>query len=275
MMKKLITAINDAESILIFAGAGMSADSGLTTYQDKEGFYNDYPLYKELNKNYVSVMSYQGLLDDPYFAWGYYAHQYKLYCKAKPHKGYLDLLKLCQSKEDYFVVTTNVDGLFVEAGFARDKVHEVHGSIHNLQCSIPCHRSVWRTEGSNVEIDYATMKVLDKLPRCPKCGFISRPNICMYGDTDDSYVWKAASENTKQFKAWRKKNKHKKVLIFEIGVGAEGLKRHTRKYHEVFNNVTLVRVNPEHEHIEYNHILNIHMGAKETFESFIKIKCLQ
>jgi NAD-dependent SIR2 family protein deacetylase len=65
MLENLIETINNAESILIFAGAGMSADSNLTTYQDKEGFYNDYPLYRELKKNYISMMSYHGLLDDP------------------------------------------------------------------------------------------------------------------------------------------------------------------------------------------------------------------
>ena len=264
-MKKLTTSINEAEAILIFAGAGMSADSGLTTYQDKEGFYRDYPLYKKLNKNYVSMMSCQELLADSQFAWGYFAHQYKLYSEALPHEGYKKLLELCLSKEDYFVVTTNVDGLFKKAGFSANCVHEVHGSIHNLQCSIPCHRNIWLTEGINVEIDYSTMKVLDTLPCCPKCGFVSRPNICMYGDTDDSYVWEAADENTKRFKEWRKKNQHKKMLIFEIGVGAEGLKRHSRMYREVFSDATLARVNPEKESIEYGDMINIQTGVKDAF----------
>lgn len=40
----------------------------------------------------------------------------------------MELLKLCQSKKDYFVVTTNVDGLFIKAGFPTNKVHEVHGN---------------------------------------------------------------------------------------------------------------------------------------------------
>ena len=269
-MNDLKSAINDAESILIFAGAGMSADSGLTTYQDKEGFYRDYPLYKELNKNYVSMMSYQGLLDDSHFAWGYFAHQYKLYSKATPHDGYKRLLELCQSKEDYFVVTTNVDGLFKRAGFLDNCVHEVHGSIHNLQCSIPCDRSVWHTEGINVEIDYSTMKALDKLPRCPKCGFVSRPNICMYGDTDDSYVWEAADKNAKRFKEWRKKNQHKKVLIFEIGVGAEGLKHHLTAYRIKFTNATLIRINPDCDVTvtqDDNHEFNVFMGAEEALMS--------
>jgi len=64
------------------------------------------------------------------------------------------------------------------------------------------------------------------------------------------------------------KNKSKKVLIFEIGVGTEGLKRHSRKYREVFTDATLVRVNPEKDSSEYSDILNVHIDAKEAFESF-------
>ena len=263
MMKDMIKAINNSEAILIFSGAGMSADSNLTTYQDTEGFYNIYPLYKELKKNYVSMMSYQGLLDDPHFAWGYFAHQYNLYENALPHEGYKRLLSLCQTKEDYFVVTTNVDGLFIKAGFSVDKVHEVHGSIHKLQCSMPCNRTTWHTKGLEVEIDYSTMKALDDLPLCPQCGFVSRPNICMYGDTDESYVWEAAQENAKRFKEWRKKNQHKKVLIFEIGVGAEGLKRHLAKYRKEFTDAMIIRINPESVR---RCVFNITMGAKEAFK---------
>ena len=212
-VRKVKSLIENADAILVFAGAGMSADSNLTTYQDKEGFYKEYPLYRELKKNYVSIMSYQGVLDDPHFAWGYFAHQYSLYKNAIPHEGYMGLLKLCQSKEDYFVVTTNVDGLFIKAGFPNHKVHEVHGSIHKLQCSIPCERSVWSTEGLNVKIDYSTMKALDHLPRCPECGFVSRPNICMYGDTDESYIWEESQEKAKRFREWRANHKSQNLNL--------------------------------------------------------------
>ncbi len=265
-VKKIKSLIENAEAMLIFAGAGMSADSNLTTYRDKEGFFNDYPLYRELKKNYVSMMSYQGMLDDPHFAWGYFAHQYSLYKNAIPHEGYMGLLKLCQSKEDYFVVTTNVDGLFIKAGFPTNKVHEVHGSIHKLQCSIPCERSVWDTEGLNVKIDYSTMKALDNLPLCPECGLVSRPNICMYGDTDESYVWEESQESAKRFREWRADNKFKKVVILEIGVGAEGLKRHMKEYHKEFSDVTLIRINPE---LDGSHtdegIFHLSIGAEEAF----------
>jgi len=265
MLNQIKEHIKRCDIVLVFAGAGMSADSNLTTYKDTEGFYRDYPLYKELNKSYVSMMSYEGLMNDPYAAWGYFAHQYKLYTNAEPHEGYQKLLALCQAKEDYFIVTTNVDGLFKKAGFATEKIHEVHGTIHALQCSVPCSRNVWNTEGLNVEIDYSTMKALDHLPLCPQCGFVSRPNICMYGDTDETYVWEEADKKAKRFQEWRKKNQHKKVIIFEIGVGAEGLKRHLAKYRKAFTNTTVICINPEKDAIYGKDIIHIEEGCRDVF----------
>ncbi len=268
-MKKIQSTIENAEAILVFAGAGMSADSNLTTYQDKEGFFTEYPLYKELKKSYVSMMSYNGVLDDPHFAWGYFAHQYGLYRDAVPHEGYSALLKLCQSKDDYFVVTTNVDGLFIKAGFPTQNVHEVHGSIHTLQCSVPCSKNTWHTKGLDVDIDYATMRALDSLPACPKCGHVARPNICMYGDTDESYIWEKSQKNADNFRAWRSDNKSKKLVIFEIGVGAEGLKRHMKQYEKEFFDVTLIRVNPVLH--QENGIVHLAQGVKEAFVNLGKI----
>jgi len=174
----------------------------------------------------------------------------------------MGLLKLCQSKEDYFVVTTNVDGLFIKAGFSPEKVHEAHGSIHKLQCSVPCSRSVWHIQSLDVDIDHSSMRALDNLPLCPKCGFVSRPNICMYGDTDDSYIWEESQESAKRFREWRADNKSKKVVILEIGVGAEGLKRHMKQYSKEFSDVTLIRINPEFDDSHGDTILQMWVGAR-------------
>jgi len=86
----------------------------------------------------------------------------------------------------------------------------------------------------------------------------------MYGDTDESYVWEAAHVNAKRFKVWRKKNQHKKVLIFEIGVGAEGLKRHLTEYRKEFSDAKVIRVNPKCSNIKDDTVFNLSMGAREA-----------
>lgn len=257
-------SFKNAEAILVLAGAGMSVDSGLPTYRDKEGFWNDYPLYRKIEKDYIAMASPDGFTSHPYFAWGFFAHQYRLYKNAIPHEGYLKLLELVQKKEDYFVVTTNVDGLFLKAGFPKSHLHETHGSIHKLQCSRTCKRVAWDIDELNVEIDYSSMNALDPLPLCPNCGAVARPNIFMFGDTDESYIWEESQESAKSFREWREKNKHKRVVMLEIGVGAEGLKRHVRQYYREFSSAVLIQVNPEFDSSDSSDALYMQMGAKEA-----------
>jgi len=256
-------AIQNAEAILVFAGAGMSVDSGLPTYRDKEGFWNDYPLYRGIKKNYAAMVSPHGFSKSPNFTWGFFANQYKLYKNAEPHAGYTELLRILNEKEEYFVTTTNVDGMFLKAGIPKNHLHEAHGSIHKLQCTRLCHREAWNIQTLAIEIDYSTMNALDPLPLCPSCGEVSRPNIFMFGDTDESYIWEASQNSAKRFRDWRKKNIHKKVVIFEIGVGAEGLKKHVKQYYKEFSDVTLIRINPELDNSYGDTVHQVNKGAKD------------
>ena len=270
MIEDAIDAIKNSEAILIFAGAGMSADSDLPTYRDKEGFWNDYPPYKEIKKDYVAMASPHGFSKDAHFTWGFFAQQYKLYKNAIPHEGYIKLLELLLSKKDYFVVTTNVDGLFIKSGLTKKNLHEAHGSIHKHQCSRPCHREAWEIESFNIEIDYSTMNALDPLPLCPTCGAVSRPNIFMFGDTDESYVWEESEESARRFREWRYKNLYKKIVILEIGVGAEGLRSHVKQYHKEFNSATLIRINPEFDGSYDDTVFHISLDARNAILTLCK-----
>lgn len=263
MQTEIQQSIAKAEVILVLAGAGMSADSGLPTYRDREGFWNAYPLYRELSKDYERMMSPYGLQSDPAFAWGFFAHQYRLYHDALPHQGYKDLLALCQQKQDYFIVTTNIDGLFLKAGFPSNHLHQAHGSIHTLQCSIPCQRTVWEIDRLDVEVDYTTMRAKEPLPRCPHCGSVARPNIFMFGDSEESYIWEYGREQAKAFRAWRERHLHRQVLILEIGVGAEGMKRHAQTYYREFPHATLIRINPIVDTAYPDEVIQMRCGALE------------
>jgi len=263
MFNTLSNALKKCDVILIFAGAGMSADSGLPTYRDTEGFWNDYPLYRDLDRDYVSMMSPQGFHSDPHFAWGFFIHQYMLYTKAYPHDGYRKLLDICRSLDDFFIVTTNVDGLFLKAGFPKSKLHEAHGTIHRLQCCIPCSQEIWESKGLDVEIDHHTMRAKDPLPSCPVCGALSRPNIFMYGDNTESYLYAPAEISAKKFRAFREKYINRRVLILDIGVGAEGMKAHITAYKQLFADVIHCCINP-HIPDMTDHDLHIAKSAKDA-----------
>ena len=80
--------------ILIGAGAGMGRDSGLPDFRGNEGFWNNYPPYR--NKfDFYSCANPEFLVTNPHLFWGFYGSRSIMYREKKPHKGFHILKKLC------------------------------------------------------------------------------------------------------------------------------------------------------------------------------------
>ena len=138
---KAIQKIKEADAILITAGAGLGVDSGLPDFRGNKGFWNAYPVIKDLKIGFSQMASPKWFSEKPKLAWAFYGHRLNLYRDTVPHKGFQILLDLVKEKnENYFVYTSNVDGQFQKAGFDKQKIVEIHGSIHHLQCSV----NLWR-----------------------------------------------------------------------------------------------------------------------------------
>ena len=71
-----------------------------------------------------------------------------------------------------------MDGQFQKAGFDPALVHEVHGSIHHLQCTAPCSEEIWECR-EEVPVDRATMRAerLPGLPELPAGGPSQHPHV--------------------------------------------------------------------------------------------------
>ena len=174
-------AIRSAEALIITAGAGMGVDSGLPDFRGNEGFWNAYPPYRHLGLSFVETANPAHFQRDPAFAWGFYGHRTNLYRCTVPHPGFTILRNWIKRFHLHaFVVTSNVDGQFQKAGFAEEEILEVHGSIHHLQCLLPCCAAIWpNTE--QITIDERSMRA-GSIPICPHCQSVARPNILMFGD---------------------------------------------------------------------------------------------
>ena len=174
--------IKNTDAIVITAGAGMGVDSGLPDFRGDQGFWKAYPPLKDKDLGFTDIANPQWFFDDPKLAWAFYGHRLKLYNKTEPHAGFAMLRELCaQKNENYFICTSNVDGHFVKAGFNKDKIYEVHGSIHHAQCIHDDDGMIWPMHESSVEVDEAKF-IATKMPVCPECGCVSRPNIMMFYD---------------------------------------------------------------------------------------------
>lgn len=217
-IREVSNLLGKAEALLVTAGAGMSVDSGLPDFRGNRGFWRAYPPLEKLGISFERMAQPYWFVERPTMAWAWYGHRAQLYREAAPHAGYRVLREWLQAlPAGGFVVTSNVDGHFLEAGFEERGLYELHGSIHHLQCVTPCSDAVWPAESTDLRIDLDTLNATGELPRCPHCGALARPNVLMFNDA--RWVEPRACEQGRRFEQWLARVRGRRLVILEIGAG--------------------------------------------------------
>lgn len=253
-------ALRKARSLVITAGAGMGVDSGLPDFRGEKGFWRAYPMYERLGIGFSAAANPTHFDRDPAFGWGFYGHRTNLYRETVPHAGFNLLLDWCKRFDlDSFVVTSNVDGQFQKAGFPEEKVLEVHGSIHYLQCTAPCSSAIWENR-ETIPVDPATMRALH-IPRCIHCTATARPNVLMFGDW--SWISERTAGQERCFDEFVASRMDRGLLVIEMGAGtAIPTIRHTSEQVGRRGGATVIRINPRESQIAPPHI-SLPCGALE------------
>ncbi len=265
-IQKAIEQIRSAKYLLITAGAGMGVDSGLPDFRGVEGFWRAYPIARKLGLRFEELANPRWFAEDPQLAWAFYGHRLHLYRDTEPHEGFYKLLEIAREKEDYFVFTSNVDGQFQKAGYDEERIYEVHGNIHHLQCSEPCSEALWSANGVVIDIDEEEFRAREPLPRCPKCGMIARPNILMFGDW--SWVDVRARKQEERFLSFLERAQ-KSLAIIEFGAGtAVPTVRMTGERIAREFGAPLIRVNPREPQ---GATISLPIGAKEAIEKISEV----
>jgi NAD-dependent SIR2 family protein deacetylase len=211
-------AISRADALIITAGAGMGVDSGLPDFRGPDGFWRAYPPYRRLGLDFVSLANPRWFEDDPALAWGFYGHRLILYRDTQPHLGYVILKKWAdRMAHGSFVFTSNVDAHFRRAGFDAGRIVEVHGAIDAMQCTRNCPAGIFAAEPFDLQVDLETMRAIEPLPGCRRCGALARPNILMFGDRG----WNSAEADAQmaRMSSWLQSLAGVQVVIIELGAG--------------------------------------------------------
>ncbi|MGW4593376.1 SIR2 family NAD-dependent protein deacylase [Amycolatopsis thermoflava] len=247
--------LTGASALLVCAGAGMGVDSGLPDFRGNEGFWRAYPPYARLGLSFAEIADPRHFAEDPELAWGFYGHRLAMYRRTEPHAGFGLLLRHGRSLPGGVAVfTSNVDGQFQRAGF--ELVAEAHGSIHHLQCAVPCGPDIWPADFS-LGIDESTMRARPPLPSCPNCGGLARPNIMMFGDFD--WLPSRTGAQTRALGEWRRANRN--AVVVEIGAGRAVPT--VRRYAELASAATgaLIRINPREPEVRHGRGVSIPRAA--------------
>ena len=211
-------AWQEAEAILVGAGAGMGVDSGLPDFGGNQDFGKPIHPWPRWGSNLKRWPTHIGL-QNPSLAWGFYGHRLNLYQKTKPHSGFNILLnKFKEEKIPMFVFTSNVDSHFQKTGFEENQIMECHGSLMHFQCIEECGQPIWPISPDLLlQINPDNLLAKEPLPSCPQCGSLARPNILMFSD----FAWNSTRTygQRQRFEKWIEKFKNKNLLIIELGAG--------------------------------------------------------
>jgi NAD-dependent SIR2 family protein deacetylase len=236
--RRCAEAIAGADGLLVTAGAGMGVDSGLPDFRGTQGFWRAYPALGRARIAFESIASPAAFEANPRLAWGFYAHRLTLYRQTVPHEGF-DILRRIGGSMPHgtFVFTSNVDGQFQEAGYPGERVCEIHGSIHHLQCMRGCSGDIWPADDFAPEVDEENCLLRSALPSCPRCLGLARPNILMF----DDWGWIESRQQAQYaaLRAWLRQVQ--RPAIVEIGAGTAIPS--VRHFGEVTRG-TLIRINP-------------------------------
>lgn len=183
LIEQCAQLIDGARRVVFLTSAGMSADSNIPTFRDKEGYWRNFPPFREKGLEAQDLASPWAFRNELPHAWAFYEWRRRNAEENQPHEGYTIINKWIEERlEDAFIHTTNTDGYHLRSGCPADKVKEVHGSMWRLQCLDVCTSEFWEEDSVPLcDLDTETMKA-SNFPTCPHCGAVARPHILMFGD---------------------------------------------------------------------------------------------
>ncbi len=230
---ELQEAFKQADTILIGAGAGLSASAGFAYGGEQFHRY-----FADFEEKYGFHDMYSGgfypfpTLEEHWAYWSRFVFLNR-YCDP-PKPVYQNLLELVEDK-DYFVLTTNVDHCFQKVGFDKHRLFYTQGDYGLWQCSRPCHdrtydnqdvvRQMVEAQGFQItdrglELSAGNLPKMsvpaELVPHCPKCGAPMAMNL----RADNTFVqdegWYIAAGRYDDFV---RRYKDTPVLYLELGVG--------------------------------------------------------
>lgn len=152
--------------VVIFSGAGISAESGLSTFRDADGLWEKYRIEEICQAGCLSWNRENTL--------AFYDARREQLSAVEPNTAHHSIAKL-QAKfpNDIAIITQNVDDLFERAG-CKDVLH-LHGFLPRLRCE-QC--------GATQIIGYTKQ---ERTFTCKNCGGSFRPDIVFFGEAAPMY----------------------------------------------------------------------------------------
>lgn len=164
-------ALEHAERILVFSGAGLSTESGIPDFRGPNGLWtkvdpDDFTIDRYRTNRDLRVRGWRMHVDGE--LWGARS-------TVQPNKGHDAIARLGRAGRLAGVVTQNVDGLHLKSGLGEKLVAEMHGNVRGSHC-LSCQER-WPTE-----MVLRWVEAGEPDPHCPVCGGLVKSDTIMFGE---------------------------------------------------------------------------------------------
>jgi NAD-dependent deacetylase len=178
---RLLSALRAARRIVVFTGAGVSAESGIPTFRDKQtGLWERFDV--------TELATPQAFERDPALVWAWYEWRRAMVVNAQPNAAHQAIAAMATLVSDLTLITQNVDDLHERAG-SRGVLH-LHGEIRHPYCgkcgqphAAPASPPDQPSNNPRVEP-----------PRCKACNGRVRPGVVWFGESLPQRPWLGACE---------------------------------------------------------------------------------
>ncbi len=163
-----VELVRESEKILVFAGAGLSTESGIPDFRSPGGIWDRYD---------PSDFYFQKIVSDEKTRekyWKMSSEFYQMMKDALPNRAHLALVELERTGKLLAIVTQNVDRLHHKAGNSPYKIIEIHGTTFSVSC-LSCKKAYDRDDIEE------RLRSGVKVPYCDDCSGILKPDTISFG----------------------------------------------------------------------------------------------
>ena len=153
------------QRVVVLTGAGISAESGIRTYRDGDGLWEEHRL--------EDVATPQAWIADPVLVWRFYQDRRRQLLEVEPNAAHRALATFETQTKHFTLITQNVDDLH-ERGGSNNVIH-MHGRLETLRCE-QSGRSEVRMEAADLRDDFLQCQCCETAQRL-------RPDIVWFGET--------------------------------------------------------------------------------------------
>lgn len=229
----LLSRLRDCRKAVVLTGAGISAESGISTFRDRGG------LWEKVDP--MKMATPEAFAQDPKAVWEWYEARRRQTAEAKPNPGHEVIAWMEEYFQEFTLVTQNVDRLHQMAGSRRPI--ELHGSLWMTRCAGSPSCGEWEDRHELINLP----------PRCPQCGALLRPGVVWFGEGLPVEAWDGAEKAAQECD-----------VFFVIGTSALVYPAAALPESPLRRNKLVIEINPEETPLSSQATLSLRSKAGEA-----------